>query len=980
MNSTEANAGPTSETNPSRPRRRIPRRIRIAEWLAFAGLVAACLAAIGPAEKLRTTYSWPPAALPSGTPDREWYTPLLLAAQVPETLSVDVPCKTASALRDAGDPVTVLASSRSPDSAQRFAITRSDGELTYKVGDAILARVPVDRAPSGAGCRYRITLDDGRWSLSGGAENLELGGDLGYMPVVSGLVSELDLRAGPAPTASVTTGVHATRTTTWQAIGWTAAALAIVMALVLVTFAHVPRRPWRTLRTGARATLRGVRAVDAVVGASLLAWWVLSPVFFDDGWTIARQRGFATSRGFSTYYNGLGTNLPNDYWLDWAQHWITQSFDTLVILRIPTLLCLAAVWALCRWTLSRVGQDGTSTRGLPEWVLAAVFLTGAMAWGMTLRPEPIIAVLVTGALVCAVWFSHGGGVRALAVLAALVPLAVTGHHSGLVVLAPLLVIAGPVLRWARTEFAAAVAIVVSSFALLVTLAFVGSDIAQRATDADATRLYGGVTETWRDEAARYGYLSISVFADPVRRGWVAVILLAVLAFVLRRQRERTSLDVGSASLGIALVLLVATPSKWPWHFGALVGIAAVAVASETIRLRTDAADARGWSARPFVVVGAALLALVWAAGIREPWNDHDLRSLDWTLSSSWFSAKTIAVGFGLLLAGAVVVTLRRRQPLADVPWQFATSAALLVTLPITAFTVGMLATDAVKTDGWTLTRQNLQSLHGDPGCGFADELVVPAMGSVRPLATADEGRARVPAWLPPPPVEGVDRFALGPAPGGPLESPWYMVSGDRPIGIFVSGAGSSNALSLEWGRSRRDAIESLGRGPVVIGDGPHDEGALPWRLALASELPQAPTNADAVRVVFEDRISRGSAVGVSAPVTYTSETLDGRLGDSASTSLVHPTVLPYFPCVRQPAIRNGVAQVPDRILSQPGLPNPAVVIGDLSPFMGLVSLYSLERLSLADSANPPTGSLLFNVDKRLQGAIEARPDSATAAS
>ena len=109
-----------------------------------------------------------------------------------------------------------------------------------------------------------------------------------------------------------------------------------------------------------------------MVGVSLLVvWWVLSPAFFDDGWTIARQRGFETSRGFSSYYNGLGTNLPNDYWLDWLQHWFTQSFETLLILRIPALLCLAAVWALCRWTLTRVVPMEPATRGLPEWVLAS---------------------------------------------------------------------------------------------------------------------------------------------------------------------------------------------------------------------------------------------------------------------------------------------------------------------------------------------------------------------------------------------------------------------------------------------------------------------------------------------------------------------------------------------------------------------------------------------------------------------------------
>ena len=85
-------------------------------------------------------------------------------------------------------------------------------------------------------------------------------------------------------------------------------------------------------------------------------------------------------------------------------------------------------------------------------------------------------------------------------------------------LAPLVVIAGPVLKWARAELASAVAIVTSGFALLITLAFTGSDIAQRADDARETRVYGGLTDMWRDEAARYDYLSVTVFANPLRRG------------------------------------------------------------------------------------------------------------------------------------------------------------------------------------------------------------------------------------------------------------------------------------------------------------------------------------------------------------------------------------------------------------------------------------------------------------------------------
>ncbi len=267
--------------------------------------------------------------------------------------------------------------------------------------------------------------------------------------------------------------------------------------------------------TVVRATVRAIRAVDVVVGVSLLAWWVLSPAFYDDGWTIARQRGFATSRGFSYLLQRPWHEPPQRLLARLAPALVHAELRHILVLRIPTLLCLAVVWALCRWTLSRVTQDETSTRGLPEWVLAAAFLTGAMAWGMTLRPEPIIAVLVTGTLLCAVWFSEGGGPRPFGApgsARAVRDYRASRWRCG----ARIRSSSSPVrsLRWARTEFATAVAIVTSAFALLVTLAFVGSDIGQRADDAQATRIYGGVTDTWRDEAARYDYLSVTVVCEP----------------------------------------------------------------------------------------------------------------------------------------------------------------------------------------------------------------------------------------------------------------------------------------------------------------------------------------------------------------------------------------------------------------------------------------------------------------------------------
>ena len=58
-------------------------RILAALALALASLAAAVLGAIGPANTVRTTFSWPPRELPAGPPSQLWYTPLLLTRQEP---------------------------------------------------------------------------------------------------------------------------------------------------------------------------------------------------------------------------------------------------------------------------------------------------------------------------------------------------------------------------------------------------------------------------------------------------------------------------------------------------------------------------------------------------------------------------------------------------------------------------------------------------------------------------------------------------------------------------------------------------------------------------------------------------------------------------------------------------------------------------------------------------------------------------------
>ena len=339
---------------------------------------------------------------------------------------------------------------------------------------------------------------------------------------------------------------------------------------------------------------------------------------------MARQNGFASAGGFSNYYDSFGANLPNGYWLEWLQHWLTQSSNTLILLRVPALICLGGTWVLARWIFARISPSSHETASA-HWALAATFLVGALAWGMTLRPEPA-SLIVTALLACSVQFVRTKAAAPLAVAALLIPLAITGHHAGLVACAPLLAIATHLLPWIRVNFAAATALGTAFMAALIGLAFLGSDIGQRAQDAQLIRTYA-VNDAWYDELNRYAYLSgvldrVPLTAVPIRREAFAFIALAILAYILRRRRvPNVLLDLPSRTLILMLLLLIAVPSKWPWHFGTAIGVAAVAIAAETTRLRDDAASSRGWRLRPFVVVAVAALVAAWAwgPGSRGPW-------------------------------------------------------------------------------------------------------------------------------------------------------------------------------------------------------------------------------------------------------------------------------------------------------------------------------------------------------------------------
>ncbi|MDQ3380626.1 MAG: arabinosyltransferase domain-containing protein [Actinomycetota bacterium] len=942
-------------------------RVRVAQALGLVALIASLLGALGPAERVRTTYSWPPAALPSETPTTAWYAPLLLIQHEPEMISADISCRLPPAL-SSGQKEHVLSTARYPERVGGLTLTQSETQLVVTLGRIILDRVDLPPGGGSDDCAHRVTIAGGRWFVSG--NGIERQGVVEAMPTVNGLFSGLDLAAGRPLDVTVTTLPHATRASTRQTIAWIVAAFAVVGALYLVAFERRPGRRSRALRHCARAVIAHAHPADLVVAAVLLVWSVIAPVNFDDGWVIQREQMFETSKGFSAYYSLLAANMPLDYWLEWLHHWLAEASNALIVYRLAVLVVLMAVWSLCRWIVTQLPKKDREAK-VGIWILASAFLLGSMAWGMTLRPEPVTALFVTGVTACMIRFLRREDSASIAVASALVALALTAHPTGVVSLAPILVAAPKLYRWARAQLAPAVTIVSASSALLATLAFVGADLDQRVADADTTQELAGNS---RDEIQRYAFLWEEPFGTPLRRAFVALLLLAVLAFVLGRRRVRSGLlEFPVSVLAIGLVLLVATPSKWPSHFGALIGVGTLAISIEAARLRSEGRSTVAWRTWPLLAIGAATLATTWSWWEREPWNALDLRTLDWRASLG-LSQLAVLLPVLLLATLSVIFLARgRRSELHRSPWLVASWIPPVVALPAILFTVGVLIVDAAKTSSWTVARQNLESIAGGAGCGLADDVLISRDESARALdSVGAQPRFSLPDWVPPAPVAGLPRFALGPTRNTASYSPWFERPASGRAGLFVTGTpGLSDTLRLEWGRSEGARIERLGSADIteVVSE---PSGNAPWRFFAAGDLPSPHPRATIARVEYRPGVQPGNAVAASALVTYANERLAPLMSAGASRTLVYPELYLYFPCRKVPQLQNGAVGIPQFVVIGQTV-SPPLRYHVTSPFVGLLDLYELERVPVADSEESVDRLRVFAVEARIPGAALAPP-------
>ena len=810
MQETDVDAAPETGPNDDRAHQTRGRRV-VALLLAGAALACSVAALIGPAKVTRSTFAW------SATDD-QLDLPLILSAERPDSIDIRFPCEVArsipsgSIFRTNVRPIDfVEGSSRVTKSGVNIS---SDGTtVRVQSGRSKALSLPVGTEP----CEVRVeyTARDGTTRLTIGSESIETATDRRDQPIVTGIHAH-PATAGSELTARIVTQPTGSSPSRRQIAALVTGALCALGAILLVRAPRPRTAPARWIRSPLAAPS------DAVVGFVTLVSAVLIPPQFDDGWVLATVRGFSSTGRFSTYYEREAVSLVQGTWWDGLLYPYFSHVDNLVLLRLPfALLAFAAWWVLRRWVIDQWSEGIGRRRARFAGAAATVVVVPATL--VTMRPEPLIALLGAITLAATVRFCLRPQLAPLVVGMIASVLAVTTHQTGYVVVTAMAPAVLFVVPWLRREprapraFALVVAVVLAA-ALAVFLMGLDTDLSLLRMNvkaySDTARYSAGPFDEWQR-------LYELVIVHPAARR-IAVILPAfgLLAALAARSQDREPsaerISLWCAVSGYAGLLF--TSSKLTWHYGAVMPFAVVLVSVGFTRLLADASQ---WAAFKRIT-GAVVVALVGAWGLASlrHFNSFDLASKDWndlrvvldrdvSRPYVWLAALVvIAAGTGFLL--------RKRGPRARDPSPIVLAAALLLTctVPI-VLTWVLLLDDARATDGWSFTDQQLQSATGRDHCGLEGMPVVASATplsqvSLSPSATdttpaAPDGYAHLPANSSLP-VEGIatygtfNRSAATPDRAqttGRFSTPWFdVVPGE--LAFWSTGrAKSPNQITIE---------------------------------------------------------------------------------------------------------------------------------------------------------------------------------------
>jgi arabinosyltransferase B/arabinosyltransferase C len=671
-----------------------------------------------------------------------------------------------------------------------------------------------------------------------------------------------------------------------------------------------------------------------VVVAVSLFWVVAGPVNIDDSWYLLMARN-AMQSGYlgNVIYQFNVTENPFVASQYAMQAWGALGGQwSLGWMRLLPLAYGLATYALLRvlvaTALGRVAQ-----RPLVAWAVAAAHLLWWLPYGMTLRPEPLIALGTAGVLVFSELARRRRSVGVFAVAVAVAALTVTASPTGLVAAAPLMVCLPWLWQWWRAESArsrvTAALLVGAAASIVIPVAFADATVGDVLESVAVHRWY------YRQYAWYEEYLHYADLLVPDERGaWgkrlpvllTLGVLLAVALGAGRRPgtagRSGQLLGEAAAITALGLVVMALTPTKWVNHFGAVAAPATVLLAAALIRSplprRVGAATMAIGSAGLVAAVSVAFAGPnLWRplSDWGQPFGNHLFIDRPYEQSLLAPSLGPLALRNPLLWLAVAAVGwwwLRRLGPTRAV---VVTATGLGVALMLLVFTIAPLR----QYPGTSVTLMNLRALTGRP-CGLAPAVQVltgvapglgPAVGSA--TLTGDMRATRLPESTPVP-ISALPNSTVwhDDVPGGTgtgsLQTPWYPLPGHLAGGwVTVPMRGKLNQeqrLAVQVATGDPAAPGQVRTVPLpAVGDKPN------WTevaVALADAGLAAPT---AVRVVAQDRVAGpASWLAVAQPrLTAPRPVTDFIAGRPVFADQVSAAL---WPCVQQIAVRDGLVQPP----------------------------------------------------------------------
>jgi Mycobacterial cell wall arabinan synthesis protein/EmbC C-terminal domain/Arabinosyltransferase concanavalin like domain len=898
--------------------------------LALLTGVLGLAVALAPVTADDPVVSWPPAG------HQPTSTVLPLSPYRPLRLAATIPCPTLRALEArpaGGEALRTLPAEVGTLPGEGLVVAADQGMVTVTASGVQLLRAPL---PAGD-CSYQLSADAGGVRVSRDGVPLVTRTDL-LVPQVAELQTDAVVARDGLSVQLHTDARYQSRPTMLKTALLAAHGLALLALLVLA---------WRWWPGEGPGLARPRPSwADAVVLVVSLGWVLAGPVNIDDSWYLLMARN-AMDSGYlgNVIYQFNVTENPFV-----ASQYLMQAWGalghtwSLAWLRLLPLAYGLASYALLRVLLTSV--LGRVARGRPvPWALAGAHLLWWLPYGLTLRPEPLIALGTAAVLVLAELATRRRSVGVLAVATALAALTATASPTGLVAAAVLLACLPWLWRWWRgasgPSRVAVVLLMGAAASVVIPVAFADATLGDVLESIAVHRWYYR-QNAWYDEYLHYANLLVGDERGAWGKRLPVLLTLGVLfAVALGTARRagtagRTGRLLGGAAAitAVSLAVLTLTPTKWVNHFGALAAPATVLLAAALIRSPLP----RRVGTATLTLGTAALVAAtsVAFAGPNlwrpfsdwgQPFGNHLLVDTPYLQSLLAPSLGPLALRNPLLWLAVAGLSwqLGRRWPDSRlgrrwVRWRLPdravlrTATGLGVALMLMVFVVAPLR----QYPGTSVALMNLRALSGRP-CGLASAVqvltdVTPGLGPAAGSAalTGDMRADPLPEPTPTPPTAPGSTVWHDDVPGraslGTVQTPWYPLpprSHDGWITVPLRGRLTpEQRLTVQVGTGNPVAPEQIRAVPLpAVGDTPD------WTevaVALAEAGLAAPS---AVRVVAQDRTAGpGSWLALAQPRLSTPRPITDVLADQPV--FADQVSAGLWPCQHQIAVRDGLVSPP----------------------------------------------------------------------